>query len=517
MLLPRLTRLLPVLTSLALLALFVSVLWRYPTTIGTDDSLRHFAMGQRLWLEGFWAGYGWQSFLTFGFLADHIVDPWFLADVAFAVLSPLGLVDAVRAFTLLSIAVLLGSALLVFHWLRVPPLRQALLLLLFVLWQPDFYYRLLLGRPFVLQTAFALLVLGAVLARRPWWVALGLLVAVPTSQLFVFPLALALVGSVWLWCEGEREMARRCLLATLGGGLLGLVLLQPAPVAYVSYLVAVFVRIPFLSSVELSGEMQGGLTSLPWALPVFVVTLGLQGWTWWRGWSWVDVRRSGLLLLDALLVVLFVMHLQWSRAMDILWPVTLLALALALRFAWAQATSWPRQRTACLAAGALLVLGVSVMNVWGVGAVLDDLVPKQSLGRYVQPLSVLPGGARVLNTNWESFAPLVAIRPDLQFVQGIDPSFAYLADPMVYKLFSVFGLRGYPGLAIDPVAWLEAARRRFPDEDFLVLERSTFVDVLPSLEQGWRLPDLTPGMALATYDLRGLPPLPPVTLGVGEG
>jgi 4-amino-4-deoxy-L-arabinose transferase-like glycosyltransferase len=123
-----------------------------------------------------------------------------------------------------------------------------------------FFMRQLLGRPFTLLTALCLLVVWAVLRRR--WLVLLVLLALATllSQLFIFPLFIAGVGSVWLW-RSKRTSSVLCAGASVAGTSAGLAL-HPQPLEYLRYLAMGFfgTLVPFSGSGVDGSEVHSGFS-----------------------------------------------------------------------------------------------------------------------------------------------------------------------------------------------------------------------------------------------------------------
>lgn len=481
------------LITVGLLVLVVGVMFQgLQNPISVDDGLRHFVMGQAWW-SGRASGTAWQAYFSSGYLSQHVVDPWFLSNVLLGALAPLGLNGALLTYSLLLFLATLLIMLAGLRTVRTPLMTQCLLLPWLFALQPNFLYRVLLPRPYTLITVLSLAVLVSVLRRKIWWIAPLLFVAVLASQLFVFPALFVVAGVVWLTVLRERRLASQLALAGLMGIVAGFVC-HPTGAAYWQYSLEVFLRIPFLSAqVGPSGEMQSEVLFSPFVLlAVILLSVGIVRIR--QSARWPRAVQEGLPLLFGLTAVFFLLFLRFGRAIDFLWPLCILTLGAVLAHADPGQWSAAWRRRAVL--GSVLLCLISGLNVLGISGRLRATDADRDLSAVARTLQAVPPGARVLNPDWQFFAPALAVRSDVRYVAGIDPVFTFLVDPAGHRY-----LRQMP--ADDPhdvAAWLEGLRAAFPG-DFLILLRALHADTVRQLEQqGYR--NLSADPLAATFDLR---------------
>ncbi len=462
----------PFLVIAGITLLVVLVLLQLKNPISVDDGLRHFVMGKAL-LTGAITHQGWQPFFSSGYLSNHAVDPWYLSNILLGLLSPLGLQAALATYsTIMLVATLVTVWLLLRNFPLTTTAQSILLIWLFAL-QPNFLYRVLLPRPYTLITILSLLVLWAVLQRRAWLLLPLVALSVLTSQLCVFPVAFMVAGAVWLCCMREYGVAVKIALYSAAGVLIGL-LLHPTPLAYLEYLYTVFLRIPFLSAqVGPSSEMQSEVLFSPFAiLAIMGISVGTVRVR--QSELWPQYVRKGMPLLFALAAIFFLLFLRFGRAIDFLWPLCIVALGAV----WsARETLFTRISARLRVLVVVFLLAISLLNTVGISHRLLATDAERDLAPITVALQAVPPQARLLNPDWQLFAPALAVRSDLRYATGIDPVFSYLHDPQGYRY-----LRQMP--SDDPrdvESWLVAIQQHFP-ADFLVLLRPLHLGLIKHIQ-----------------------------------
>ncbi len=396
--------------------------------VSLDDGLRHVEMGRRMAEQGT-ITLDWSQFIYAGVLRDLHTDPWFLADALYAPFAHIDSFIALRLFTLVAFVLLAASFLLALRAYEVPKRSQSILLLLLALGDPVFLFRLLLGRPFVLFTAAALLVLWCLRARREWVLVPLLCLSVLLSHLFIFPLGIALLFAVWLGF-GRGEWKRTGLVLLFSGTGVGAgLLLHPGAGAYLWYIVHVLALIPLLGSLGLGSELQTSFfvdTVSVWVLLGAIITL--------LGACTAEERKRAfaaegdapfLLILLALFLGAFFF---WDRAIDFLWPLLLLFIGIFLtRFPALPSRIAKRSLPASVYVRGLVLVSLLLLAAPAAFelATIPLVMPRLSAAS----LERVPHGARVLNIDWGLMPLLVHLRSDLKFAAGMDPTFTYLADP----------------------------------------------------------------------------------------
>jgi hypothetical protein len=479
-----------------------------------DDGLRHITMARVMLAEGI--PQTWDRFLYGGYLGTHALDPWFLADVSYIPFTVFPDPVALKLYA----AVALTALLLAFHrCLRPLALSQAQeLFLLLVLFEPmQFTGRLLIGRPFPWVTALTLLTLDALLRRRWGLVGALLILATLFSQLFVFPLAVGVLGVLWYAARGDRKSATRLCLAAALGVLLGFAF-HPHRFAYLTYIATAFLRIPIVgtSGVDLSSEMGPGFF---FSVPILAVLGAVAILSVGARANGVRVAVARIHAGGTSLVALLVLALlpffafAWIRLIDLLWPLTVLLLAhvfALLRPFVVELTalriSLPLVRGVRI--GTLLTVLIVLIVATSTGGLLRrfSATDDSRAMAHLQPLAELPAGARVLSPEWYFFPAFIASNPHVRFSSGIDNAFSWLEDPEAYALFNVpfSSVADITPPVIDAEAWFHALLERSPS-DYLVLSRLRNPVFLPVLRSVPALTELTAsgaGVAVFRIDVR---------------
>lgn len=486
----------PLLSITVLTGVIAGSLFLSSSPTSWDDGLRHMTMARVMRSEGI--DQTWSRFFSGGYLADHQVDPWFLADVSYIPFTVFSDPIALRLYSIVGI-----FALLLIVWRLLVPLRlpTAWLCILLVLTLSDheFITRILLGRPFVWATVFALMALDAILRRKHFVVAAILLLATLFSQLFVFPLFFAGVGVVWLVCDRRFRDARVLGIAMLVGTGLGLAL-HPQAAEYLRYLAQVFLQIPFASrSLSLGSEMHPSY-NVSASVGIFSVCIILfAGGIKEKSLRFSELRLHGTPLLLLLILPLFGAYLfAWMRAIDFLWPLLVLLLAQSLSlsrefsvslFSVSMRPLLPGIRGGPLVFGCI-ILAFLAMNL-RTGLRLRATDSDRSMAHFA-PVSALPAGSRILNPEWFFLPPFIAVNPHVTFATGIDNTFTWKMNPEAYKLLEVYFSMAaqIPQPVVDIRLWMTQLLAIYPS-DYLVVSHQWGKHLLPALRETQGLKALT--------------------------
>lgn len=464
-----------------LLAICALPLLHNPTSL--DDGLRHMAMARVMAEQGIAASGGWSHFLYQGYFSTVRMDPWFLADVLLVPLTKFGTITGLKMFAALQVLFVALATVLALRRIALPPKARALLLAILLLGETQFTGRLLSARPMGLMTGLFLLTLTWVLSRtsvrNDLCLALTLACAVLLSQLFIFPLLLCVIALVLAVLLRRWYHALHLLAGTAAGIAAGLIL-HPQPIAYLRYLGLVFLRIPFLRSIGLSAEMGWGLvhpTSISvWIVTGAVIVLCFSAWRFRRPL----LRTHSVLFLLSSTICFLLLFAFYLRAIDFLWPLCIILIATL----WSTESAVLRTTIAKidrrvrlpLASGIALVLLVQAFSIPLFFLLHDEdntLVPYHILNH-------VPPQSRVLNLDWHDFFGAVAVRPDLRYALGIDPTFTYVTDPDVW--LAIRSLQGRHQLSDDIIAsTLAHITARYPF-DALLIRRQTFPAVVGYME-----------------------------------
>lgn len=485
--------------ALVCIALFVSIL---PHPLAVDDGLRHVAMA-RLYIKHGMGTVGWNEFFYQGYFHSVTVDPWFLSDALLMPLVSFGAVNALRIFTVLSIAALLASFLLILRWLKIGSREAASLVVLLLCGDGLFLLRILVGRPFVLLTAITLLMLLSILSKRSTGAGIILTLSVLLSQLFVFPMFVWLVGVMWLCSIKDWRNASRFVVIGLLGLLLGFAL-HPQTVEYLQYLVDVFVRIPFLS-IGLGTEMMSGFAALPPVLVAFGFLILLHASAVSHGVSLRRMHESGLLLTYVLIIFFGGAFILWMRAIDILWPLICIAAAQLLYLSPDCLRSLVHRVLPKASVRPVTVVGIMVLIVQVVSCMIMFVQanPSHRLQIFADALSVIPSQSKVLDMDWDVFPAYVSVRPDILYATGIDPSFTALVDAQGYKLFiqPVAEHGESDDSLFDEHQWIADMLHTWPS-DYIVLLSVRHEHLIASLRTDSHLVEQGSGGQLTVFKVR---------------
>lgn len=473
----------------ALIFLVAALFLFLPSPLSGDDALRHLAMARVLWNEGCCPG--WDRFIFSGYLAQHSVDPWFLAHLTYLPFIGFGTELALKLYTLVCIAALFIAFLSLARSIGLKPGQMSFLIMFLFLGDSLFFGRFLLGRPFVLITALVLFELRFILERKQTAVAALIFVATLFSHLFVLPLGIAMVASVWLWLLRERHRAYQMLALSCIAIVLG-ILLHPQPGQYLHYLWVVFLRIPFSKSLPLGMELYSGFRmSLVPVATLGVAKLLLAAELQRDGLSTLSRfhRQGGTLMVFLCTALLFGFFL-WSRLIDLLWP--LLIVLLAHVFVFCRPVIEEVRTYVCWQWGKFVLRGgvllctlvtlfcVTVFYTVSVRIVRTD--ERRSLERF-SILELLPPGAHVLNPEWDHFPSFAVTQPNARYATGMDPTFLFVQDPDQHQAIRLAynDLLGVSYPLIDANEWVAELRKRFPTSTHLLLSQSRFVNILPRI------------------------------------
>lgn len=463
-----------------------------------DDGLRHITMARVMREEG--VDQTWDRFLFGGYLAEHPVDPWFLADVSYMPFTVFSDKTGLKLYTVAAIAALLLALWYVIARLKLPT-GWTIVLLLVVFLVPGFFGRLLIARPFVWSTVFAVLALDLVLGRR--WVPLGIVLFLTTlfSQLFLFAVAFAGAGILWYLFEHDRKSALRGFLTILLGVTAGIAL-HPHPVTYLVYIVTVFLRIPFeAQALNLGTEMYPGFltASVPIAILGALMLICAGAHVQGSPIRLSVFRRDGTVVIAALTACAFVAYLfAWNRMIDLLLPLLILLGARMLKhvepfarelFSISLAPLFPRLR-----GGPVLVTVLGIAAFCSIASA-SSAIRKTDADRalvHAAVLKDLPAGSRVLNPEWFLFPVFMNANPRVRYATGIDNTFMAVTNREAYMLFEVAfsPVALLPRPVIDTRAWVGQLLEHFPS-DYLVLSNGWGKNILPLLRETPGLTELT--------------------------
>lgn len=334
-----------------------------------------------------------------------------------------GVDDAAALAALAAVFLLFGVCL---RYVRAPSALLLVVVLIFL--TPFFTPRLFLIRPHCLAMAWFVLLVGASLMRRPLVAGLAAVGFALSYHGFFIPL-------VWLtllafFSVREKGRWHRVLVFALGGLLLG----HLANPYFPLNLEMGWAHLKFALEPRLPLGMEAGGESLPLTLPVFLarfypylfaLLLNVAG----LRHAPKTERSEGALLLLATLAF-WIQTILSQRASEYAVPLAVISTAWGIRYA-------PRR--------ALLILGACALTqplLYLSGYLRTPPDPRYATltEDTWKALDQIPRGqalqTKVLNCDWGIGAYVLYARPDLRFVDLLDPRLLRRADPEHFKMLT---------------------------------------------------------------------------------
>ncbi|HAI98822.1 TPA: hypothetical protein DCL30_04805 [Candidatus Peribacteria bacterium] len=488
-------RWMPLVIGALCVGLIALMLWPLENAPFQDDGIRHLTLARLMAERGIGAFTGWGDFFFTGYFTHHNSDPWFLSEVLLLPLAGFPLVTGIKWFIVLSSALLAVIMIFAFRALKVPSGSAAILIVLLLFGELGFFLRLFLARPFILISCVLVLVILAIVRRQTWALLPLLALAVLLSHLFIFPLIASCIGVLWLLSVGDVRRASMAALSIILGIGLGLLLHPQAP-AYLHYLFTVFLQPVFSQQMSHGTELLGGFglgSHMAEPAAGAAILLGACAFSC----SKVPLRtlhERGVTFTAFIVVGLLAAFWLWARSIEMLWPVLILLIGQIIGLAPSapalllQKILPARFTTGSLAVCALLIIAANNIETTSSYLLRED--PRRSLAPVAEALKDIEPGAHVLNTLWDTFAMLFAVRPDLTYATAMDSSFTAIEDQTGSLLLDVTRDRtfAFPDPIISASSWLRQTLDRFPSAQYLVLptKNRSFVQALsalPSLER----------------------------------
>ncbi len=407
-----------------------------------NDTAYHAVVGQLTREHGILHAFPWTPF---SWLADHYADKELLFHLLFVPFANLHWITASQIVGTLCGAMLLLTLYLV---LRAENVRFAGLWALIPLTGSVlFFFRFVLVRPHLLSIPLALVFLWAAARGR-----LAILAAVSIIYPWAYvafwqlPLLLIIAAETARFLSGEQVQWKPSVLVAAGIALGMAVHPNAANLLGVNWMHMVDVlfkqswgeRVGF----ELAAEFN------PYPLPAWVQGLLFSVFMTITAlfYAWRNRREDSVSLAFALAALGFcALTIKTARFAEYFVPFSVAAMALASR-------SFSRRYLP------QVIIGVSVAwMVWVQPNVLSDLSKRPNdmpprIATFLQ--QQIPAGAQVFTTDWDHTGWLMLTLPDRRFIVGLDPTFFYLKDPELYRLW-------YRVCREAPVGSAEIIRRRF--------------------------------------------------------
>ncbi len=293
---------------------------------------------------------------------------------------------------------------------------------------PAFYYRMLFLRPHVLAVALFVLALLGILRKKPWLVFIAIaLFALAYHALFI---PFTLIGAALLF----GLLGGRTWQATFAAGGAGLILGILANPHYPQNIQMMFTVMAIAVDPELNKMLDGGIELLPlpavkyfrlyaahWGLVLFAAVTLVRRRKELRQLE--ALQRLGFLTL--LSGIFLVMTLQSPRATEYATPCCVLL--------FAEALTGRKSRMVALYSSVVfffLFEGPSFLPLYG--RLFEKLASATQTESTLLALEALPAGAageKVYNCEWYLGSYILYSRPDVRFVDLIDPHFLFETTP----------------------------------------------------------------------------------------
>ena len=371
---------------------------------------------------------------------------------------------------------------------RLPAWQAAALVALGTLGTVGFMFRITLLRPHLLAIACFVLLLLAVLRARPRLAALAAMAFALSYHAFYLPM---IVAGVAFLLRRQPGMPARTWLWCVGGIAAGLVLNPyfPSNLGMAAVHLKLALGLEALPAIEQSPEVLRPTAGLLLSAYGFVyATLLLVATGLWRQRFAQGEGRTAVLLLFLVTGVLALLSLKSVRAMEYGVPCAILLAGVAT-----QLLAW-RPAMPLLLASLLVCQGLLDVRYY-----VASWTPVQSgYPAYAALLRQIPEqpGLKVFNCEWETGAFVLHARPDLHFVDLLEPAFLWHASPTRYQ--ARLGL--LEGGFADPRSILRGA---FHADYVLCGERNArFIQQMQSLPQDFRAAPGTEGDPVRLFAVR---------------
>jgi hypothetical protein len=398
-----------------------AIQWQIPAPMDGDTAY-HAAVAKLISEHGILHSFPWTPF---SWLADNYADKELLFHLLFIPFLGFGWMTAAQIVgTLCGAAILLTLYLI----LRREGVAHAWLWALILLaTSHTFVYRFSIVRPHLLSISLAIIVLWAASRER-----LPLLAAASFIYPFSYvawhlPVILVGIAETARFLSGHRVRWQPAVM--VAGGLAAGVALHPNSVNLVQLFRIQIVEVLFRTAWGAKAGFDLGLEFLPetvegWARGLLVcsimaaVALRL---------AWRERREGELQLAFSLTAFAFaLMTAKSSRFLEYFVPFSVISLALAARpIGW----RYLPQMVLGVSLAYTLALNSSFLHSF---ADSPDCLPK-SVVAFLQ--EKIPPGAQVFTPDWGSTGGLMLSLPERRFIVALDPTFFYMKDPDLYRLW----------------------------------------------------------------------------------
>lgn len=326
-----------------------------------------------------------------------------------------------------------------------------------VLFTPTFLHRFSMVRPHLLATVATLGVVFSILGAKPFWAfALGAICALSYHAFYV-PVVICLVA---FYCfRGEDVRSRLAPLFALGGIVAGLMIHPGFPENLQATWLHSSIALDSsgIYGVRLGQELiPGPSNSFVTFFGLFLLILGL-GWFYLRTVPAVHGQKARLQYLLILATLFWWLTALSPRAVEYAVPLTAMFFIVL--------NVLPVQRLA-LVAIVFIAVAFHIPEAWKYLSInsAESLDPHH-ISEALTEIPSAASGKKILNCEWDTSPLIFYYRPDLKFVDIMDPNFLRIDKPDLYET----RLQLCSGLTSDP--WITA--RRMKSQYVLVREPGT--------------------------------------------
>ncbi len=401
-----------------------------------SDTAYHVVVGKLIREHGILYAFPWTPF---SWLADHYADKELLFHLLFVPLAGVNWIMAAKIIGTLTGATLLFAIYLI---LRSAGVRLAGLWALVPLSASIiFIFRFALVRPHLLSITLALVYLWA--AARGRLVMLAAVSAIYPWAYVAFwqiPCLLLLALETALVLSGER-LRWRPAAVTIAGLTLG-VLLHPnvTNLLHLNWLQMVDVLFRNLLSVREGFDMGGEFLPLPvpaWVQGLlFSVLMTIAAIIY----GWRNRRKDTMSLAFAFAALGFLaLTITTARFLEYFVPFSAAAMALISR-----SVRWRFLLQAILGASIIYTGWVGSNTLLNLSKAPNNMPPHVASVLQEQ----IPTGSQIFTTDWDETGLLMLTLPERRFMVALDPTFFYLKDPELYRLWYRLIHQAPAGLAL---------------------------------------------------------------------
>jgi len=411
------------------LQLYISYPW-------DSDTPYHVVVGKLIREHGILHAFPWTPF---SWLADHYADKELLFHLLFVPLAGVNWIIAAKIVGTLTGAALLSAIYLILRstgvrlaglWALVPLSASVIFIFRFGLVRPHLL-SIMLSFLFLWAAARGrLVILAAVSAIYPWaYVAFW---QIPFLLLLAFEAALVLSGERLQWRPAAVSIAGLALGVALHPNAVNLLRLNWVQMVDVLFRNMLSIREGF----DMGGEF------LPLPVPAWVQGLLISILMIIAAvvYAWRNRQQSTMPLAFAFAALgFFVLTIRTARFLEYFVPFSAAAMALNSR-----SVRWRFLLPVTLGASIIYTGWVGSNTLLNLSKAPNNMPP--DIASFLQ--EEIPAESQIFTTDWDETGILMLTLPDRRFMVALEPTFFYLKDPELYRLWYRLIHQAPPGSAL---------------------------------------------------------------------